>query len=196
MNKIRKMKTKNTFEFFSSNNQDLFHQISEFLDFQIFLKKIKCLSKSFNLVIKKKLLISREEINWCLQNIDINYFTWQLQKIKEANNNINSIRFFHDMGNVFLEKLYQYFPSISNLNICYCFHIKNMDILLKFHNLEILNIKGFTFYTSDCPLFKIIYDLFKNHSLKKVIVSRILRKSIGFILSEVNILNKDLFEYL
>ena len=172
MNK-RKLTNTLTFKELSNENEEILNIISQFLNIQIFLKKFKCLSKNSNKLIQKLILtIPGETINLCLQNINIGYFTWQLQKFNLRGNKINSIRFFHLMGDIYLEKLHQQHPSIKHLNICYCSQIKNFSLLKEFHNLETINILGIPLEIGQINLLDIFYYLANNHSLQKVTLSR------------------------
>ena len=159
------------------DNQELLNIVFQFIDTQLFLKKLKCLSKYFNKRVQSTyLFLSEQTINLCLQNIDIAYFSWQLKKFK---NRINSLQLFHFMGDPFLECLFKNYPKITNLDISYCRNIKNISYLCRFHHLEIFNIKGLAIYDGDYPIFKVIEYLCSRHSLTKVILSKDLNKIIS-----------------
>lgn len=153
-----------------SDNQEIFAFVSHFLDIQIFLKKIKCLSRKFNISIQKAFLqVNLKGVNLSLQNINLRYFKWQLRKFK---NSIHFIKFFHTMNDSFLECLTSDNSTIQNLDLSYCREIKNVSLLRKLHQLETINLIGFLISEDDFLILKIINYLFKRESLKKVILSR------------------------
>lgn len=177
------------------DNQELLNFISQYLDTQLFLKKIKCLSKYFNNRIKLTYLdLTKATINLCLQNINIEYFSWQLQKFK---NKINSLQLFHCMDDSFIKCLFEHYPKITNLNLSYCRNIKNITFLCYFYHLKILNIKGWVFYDLDYPIIDVIMNLYLHHSLEKVILSQDKRKIISEFRIKKCLSTKDiLFEFI
>lgn len=177
-----------------SEREELFDFISQFLDTQIFLKKIKCLSKYFNLLIKRVFLqLHLKKINLSLQNINLPYFEWQLMKFK---NRISFIKFFHTMDDRFLKCLVLNHPKIQNLDLSYCRKIKNISLLRKLHKLETLNIKGFSISKNNFLILKIINYLFKMKNLKKVLLLKNSERNIQIFTSENQLFEiQSIFEY-
>ena len=165
-----------------SENQEIFDFISQFLDTQIFLKTIKCISRGFNISIQKIFLqLHSRNVNLSLQNINLSYFNWQLIKFKDR---IHSIKFFHTMNDSFLKCLVTNCSNIQYLDLSYCREIKDIYPLKKLHSLVFLNIKGFPISESNFKILKVIKYLFTRESLKKVMLSKRVENLIQLLILE------------
>lgn len=177
-----------------SEKQEIFDFISQFLDIQIFLKTIKCLSREFNISIQKVFLqLHSRNVNLSLQNINLSYFNWQLIKFK---NRIHSIKLFHTMNDSFLKCLIKNCSNIQYLDLSYCREIKNVYPLKKLHSLVFLNIKGFPISESNFKILKVIKYLFTRKSLKKVMMSKRVENLIQLLILKNQLYDfQSIFDY-
>ena len=177
-----------------SENEEIFDFISYFLDTQIFLKKIKCLSRQFNISIKKVFLqLHSKNVNLSLHNINLSYFNWQLIKFKDR---IHSVKLFHTMNDNFLKCLINNCSNIQYLDLSYCREIKKIYLLKKLHSLVFLNIKGFPISESNFKILKIICYLFTKKSLKKVMLSKRTKNLIQLLVLENQLYDvQSIFDY-